>query len=221
VSEYDSEPIPGLPTYLPDGETLIWQGSPDAKGVARRILHTRAVALYFGVLASYPVASAVASGTSLVSAAGTSLRIIIIAATAIGILTVVARLIAKTTIYSLTSKRIVMRYGIAFPITLNIPFNEIAAIDCKAYPNDSSDIALSTSGPLRMSYLNLWPHARSWEVDPAQPALRMLADGQSIARMVAEAMIADGVQGSKAITRQPINNDAKDRRVMGLSSATA
>ena len=32
ITEYDDEPIRGLPGELPQGETLLWQGSPEQAG---------------------------------------------------------------------------------------------------------------------------------------------------------------------------------------------
>ena len=36
MSEYENEPIRGLPGLLPKGEYIVWQGSPDWRGLARR-----------------------------------------------------------------------------------------------------------------------------------------------------------------------------------------
>ncbi|NOT69959.1 MAG: PH domain-containing protein [Hyphomicrobium sp.] len=219
--EYDCEPVPGLPQNLPEGEALIWQGSPSPTGVAQRVLQTRAVGFYFALLAAVPLVTALASGASLTSAIGTTLRVAIAGAIAIAILTVLSRLIARTTIYSLTSKRIVMRYGVAFPMTVNIPFNEIASVDCKTYADGSSDIALATSGPLRLSYLHLWPHARSWRFEKAEPTLRVVPDGAAVAKSLAEAMLAAGMQGAAARSRQSVGASSNSQGVPNLASATA
>lgn len=221
MSEYDTEPVPGLPQNLPEGETLLWQGSPDAKGVARQVLHTNAVAFYFALLALVPIALSVINGTELMAAIGGTARLAIVGAVAIAILNALARAIARTTIYSLTSKRIVMRYGVAFPLSLNIPFKEISAIDCKSYADGSADIALSVSGPLRMSYLHLWPHSRAWRFENAQPTLRVLPGGVDVAQSIAAAMVAAGVQGAQVRAHTPEAKDVLQPPVPGLTSAAA
>ena len=38
MSEYEIEPIPGLPGRLPPGETILWQGAPDWRVLARTAL---------------------------------------------------------------------------------------------------------------------------------------------------------------------------------------
>lgn len=221
MSEYDTEPVPGLPQNLPEGETLIWQASPNAKGVARRVLHSNAVIGYFALLAAVPAGSSLIQGGSAMAALSTSARLAIVGAIAITILTALARAIARTTIYSLTNKRIVMRYGVAFPLSLNIPFGEISAIDCKSYPDGSADIALAVSGPLRMSYLHLWPHARGWHFERAQPTLRMLPNGAAHAKSIASAMLAAGVQGSQVRTPLDVTAGSEHHPVPGFTSATA
>lgn len=219
MSEYDTEPVPGLPQNLPEGETLLWQGSPDAKAVARRVLHANGVAIYFALLALVPFASAFVQNTSLTGALGAAARLAIIGGVAMGILTLLARAIARTTIYSLTTKRVVMRYGVAFPLSLNVPFSEIAAVDCKTYADGTADIALHANGPLRMSYLHLWPHARAWRFEHAQPTLRVLPNGGAVAQAIASAMVSAGIAGAKVRAHQPA--EVRAPGVPGLSSAAA
>lgn len=221
MSEYDTEPVPGLPYNLPEGETLIWQASPDAKAVAKRVLHSNAVIGYFALLAAVPVVSALVQGGSVTASLASSARLAIVGAVAIAIMTVLSRAIARTTIYSLTNKRIVMRYGVAFPLSLNVPFGEISAIDCKTYPDGTADIALATSGALRMSYLHLWPHARPWHVESAQPTLRMLPNGADHAKSIASAMVAAGVQGAAVRAPAAANAELGHQSVPGLTSVTA
>ncbi len=57
------------------------------------------------------------------------------ATAAILILSLLAYLIARTTIYSITSRRVVMRFGVALPMTVNIPFKAIRSADVAAQPS--------------------------------------------------------------------------------------
>ncbi len=59
MSEYEIEPIPGLPGDLPPGERILWQGKPDWRMLARTAFHTRIVAGYFVLLSVWAVADAV------------------------------------------------------------------------------------------------------------------------------------------------------------------
>ncbi|NJS14826.1 MAG: hypothetical protein HC788_09715 [Sphingopyxis sp.] len=55
MSEYDHEPVRGLPGALPADEHIIWQSNPDWKNLAKAALHIRLSALYFGVIVVWAV----------------------------------------------------------------------------------------------------------------------------------------------------------------------
>ncbi len=57
MSEHAGEPIRGLPGHLPAGEHILWQGSPDWRTLSRSALKAHWVAVYFGGLAVWNVAS--------------------------------------------------------------------------------------------------------------------------------------------------------------------
>ena len=93
---------------------------------------------------------------------------------AVVILLVIAVLSARTTMYSITDRRVVMRIGMALPVTLNIPFEGIDGASLAEFSDKSGDIALSLNHNGRLGYLVLWPHARPWRW-PA-PRLRAWAN---------------------------------------------
>jgi hypothetical protein len=70
ITEHGLEPVPSLPWHLPKGETLLWQGRPGWRSLARGALHVRAIAAYF-VLLAFRAAGAVA-GRGEPTAAATS-----------------------------------------------------------------------------------------------------------------------------------------------------
>ena len=41
MTEYEAEPIRGLPGLLPKGEHIVWQGAPQWQALSRRAFHTR------------------------------------------------------------------------------------------------------------------------------------------------------------------------------------
>lgn len=157
ATEYEFEPLPGLPAQLPAGETILWQGAPAWRSLARRVFHADKVAAYFCLLALWRAGAAFADGRSGAEAAGSCLWLVPPAAAAIGLLVLLAWLTARTTIYTITSRRVVMRYGIAFPATVNLPFRAVASADLKRYPDGTGDIPLALMGPDAIAYLYLWP----------------------------------------------------------------
>jgi hypothetical protein len=48
--EHEWEAAPGLPSDLPPGERVVWQGAPDWKRLAIHAFHVRKVALYFALM---------------------------------------------------------------------------------------------------------------------------------------------------------------------------
>lgn len=92
--EYEDEPIPGLPGRLPPGEDILWQGTPDWRGVARGVFHTRLVAAWFVFVASLAF---LAGGTGL-KGAGITLAVAVLGLAILGVL---ARAQAMSTIYTL------------------------------------------------------------------------------------------------------------------------
>ena len=99
---------------------------------------------------------------------------------AIGLLTLMAWLSARTTIYTLTNKRVVMRIGIVLTVSFNLPLRWLAAAHLKANDDGSGDIALELKGADRIGYIHLWPHARPWQVSKPQPSLRCLPNGVAV-----------------------------------------
>jgi hypothetical protein len=163
--EYEDEPIPGLPGRLPPGEEIIWQGTPDWRGVARGVFHTRFVAAWFIVLAGLAF---LAGGTGLTGAITT----LAVAVVAMALLVVLARAQAKSTIYTLTNRRVVLRFGVALPKCVNLPLALIGSADAKPAGDGIMDISLTPTTRFPLGYLQMWPHVRPWKFGQPQPMLR-------------------------------------------------
>ncbi len=103
--DYAVEPIPGLPAALPEGERILWRGSPQWGGLAIRAFHARKVGLYFAALLVWRVLEAKGAGLSWTASLTTAAGIVPIAALAIAILTGLAYAYARSTIYTITDKR--------------------------------------------------------------------------------------------------------------------
>ena len=97
-----------------------------------------------------------------------------------GLLAGTAWLSARSTLYTLTNKRVVMRIGIVLTITLNLPLRQVRAADLLAHADGSGDVSLALAGTHRIGWFHLWPHARPWALRDPQPALRCVADAQAV-----------------------------------------
>jgi hypothetical protein len=191
MSEHDFEPVRGLPGVLPAGETILWQGEPRWFDLATEAFHIRAVSAYFAAMLTWRTADAVVHGQAATSAVLSALSVAPLAAAAVGLLAGMAWLNSRTTVYTITNKRVVMRFGAAVPKAINIPFGIIESAALKAAPNGAGDLALTLKAPNRLALLHIWPHARPWRMATPQPTLRALPNAAAAAALLASAMQAE------------------------------
>lgn len=186
--EHEFEATPGLPEALPANEAQLWQGSPDALLLARQALHVDLVLVYFGALLAWRGISSAYDGASigqtLMAMAGMLPMIVL----ALALLGGIAWLMARTTVYTITDKRVVMRVGVVLSITFNLPFAQIASAGWRARGKQGGDIVLNLAGSDRIAYLHLWPHVRPWQLKRTQPMLRGLSNAKVVAETLATAL---------------------------------
>lgn len=187
--EHEFEAAHGLPEALPAGETQLWQGSPDALLMARQALHLDLLLVYFGCLLAWRGLGSWYDGEplgqTLLAMAGMLPPIVL----ALGLIGTLAWLMARSTVYTITNRRVVMRVGVVLSITFNLPFAQIASAGFRARGRaGGGDIVLSLAGSDRIAYLHLWPHVRPWQLKRTQPMLRALADAQGVAQILASAL---------------------------------
>ncbi|WP_041793603.1 photosynthetic complex putative assembly protein PuhB [Pararhodospirillum photometricum] len=188
MGEYDSEPVLGLPEALPEGETILWQGAPDWKSLAQRALHVRLVALYFVGLFAWDVARPVNDGVPFAEAFVSALSLLIPAVVVLGLIALYAWVLARSTVYTLTNRRIALRFGVALPRTMNLPFAVIQSASLKVYANGTGDIPVVLTEKVRLAFLHLWPHVRPWRVKRSEPMLRCIPDAERVAGLLADAL---------------------------------
>ena len=198
MTEYENEPIPGLPGVPPPGESILWQGSPDWRALARTAFHTRLVAGYFALLAAWAFISALSGGIAAASDLVGFAMTIIAGIVGVGLLHLLAWGSARTTIYTLTNRRIVLRIGMALPKCINLPLGLVGAIDLAANADGTGDVAMAVTGRQRLGYIALWPHARPWKLGTPQPMMRALPDAATVAATIARNCLAANPSGQIA-----------------------
>lgn len=192
--EHEFEPQFGLPETLPAGETVLWQGVPERARIAREVFHLRGVALYFlAILALRGIFQYHDSGSVAQTVAAVT-WLLPIFATGYLILWVLAHLVARTTAYTITDRRVVMRVGIVLSLTFNIPFARIQAAQVRRRHDGGGDIVLELVPGDKIAWAHLWPHLRPWRVTLPQPMLRGLPAVDVPAQLLREAWLARGVQ---------------------------
>ena len=186
--DFDFEPVRGLPQILPRGERMLWQGAPRWQDLAVHAFHARKVVWYFAALAVGQAMFRYAEGQSLLSAVQPFQWLITMGCIAALLLTGLAMLSARTTVYSVTNKRVVMRVGMALPVTINLPFARIDGAALRLFANGSGDVTLKVTAKERVAYLLLWPHARPFHFAHPQPSLRCIANADDVAGLLAAAL---------------------------------
>lgn len=217
--DFAFEPIPGLPELPPEDEKILWQGSPSRNSMAIHVFHVRKVIVYFGLLMAFQLATGLYDGVAVtviasdlaILAAGTGACLVLLSGLAWGY--------SRSTIYTITSKRLVMRHGIALPMSINIPFSKIDAAQMVEHGSGTGTITMQITRENRLAWLALWPNVRPWNFKAPQPALRCIHGPQSVASLLATAMAAaegDCIRltqvtaGSQAsAVRQPKHNEAE------------
>ncbi|MGJ7506187.1 photosynthetic complex putative assembly protein PuhB [Variovorax sp. GT1P44] len=203
--DHDFEPAYGLPEPLPANERLLWQGSPDWLPMARGALHMRGLATYFAVLLAWRGAHTLSNGGSAIDALVSVLWLLPLALAALATVGLLAWLTARTSVYTITDRRVVMRVGIVLTITFNLPYRAIEAAALHPNADGSGDIALALGSSDRIAYAHLWPHVRPWKIKRTEPMLRALPDARAVAAVLAAAL-AD----SAGMTRRAIPAAAEE-----------
>jgi hypothetical protein len=209
----DFDQFKELPAPLPVGERVVWQGKPSFMGLALRSFHIREVAIYFGLLLVWRLWSNWSKGLTAADAAISALWLIAPAISAIMVLAGLAWLFRRAACYTITTKRVLFQFGVALPMTMNIPLGKIANAALKTYGDGSGDIPLRVLDDKRVSYALLWPHIRPWHLREPEPMLRAVPDAA-----VAAAKLAEVLGGQPAPAAIALSWSANRNLVAGASA---
>jgi hypothetical protein len=169
---------------------MLWQGAPRWTALARRAFHVWKVALYFAVIIVWGILADLSAGKALAEVVTGALWVFALGVVAIGGLSLLAWAMARATVYTITSRRLVIRLGVALPMIVNFPFAQISSAHLKRHRDDTGDIPLVLAESTRTSYLLLWPHVRPWHFSRPQPMLRAIPDVAKVAGILSNALSA-------------------------------
>jgi hypothetical protein len=218
--KHDFSQFKELPSPLPAGERVIWQGKPTFKGLALRSFHVREVAIYFGALLIWRLWSNWSQGVPAGEAALSALWLIAPAVSAIAVLVGLAWLFRRAACYTITTKRILFQFGVALPVTMNVPLGKIANAALKTYRDASGNISLRLTDQKRVSYLLLWPHIRPWRLRMPEPTLNSIPEAASVAAKLAAALT--GKPGPSVIALNQLEEaDSASTAIAGSPSTVA
>jgi hypothetical protein len=193
-----------LPADLPEGEQILWHGRPDWSSLARRAFWMEWVGAYFLLMAAWNF-TATAAESSVGAAALVAGKTVLLGVLALALLAALAYCASRTTLYVITSRRVVMKVGMALPIFFNLPFASIGSAGVYSYRDGTCEIPLALTGPSHIAYLHLWPHARPYCWQRPEPMMRAVPS--AVADLLARALIAAanermaGEQQQQAVTK--------------------
>jgi hypothetical protein len=126
----------------------------------------------------------------------------------------VAYMTSRTTVYTLTNKRVVMRLGIVLTVTFNLPLKQIASSDVRLLESGFGDITLALQGSDRIAWVHLWPSVRPWRISKPEPTLRAISDVQEVAVKLRDAWThATGMAANATPSEQSVNTQANNLQV--------
>ena len=159
----------------------------------------RAVAAYFALLGVLAVADAIAGAARLTALLGVAAS----GAAALGLARLYAEAVARSTVYTLTNRRVVIRSGVALPKCLNLPLVLVGSVALRERSGGTGDVALAVTGARRIGYLVWWPHVRPWRLAAPEPTLRALPDAAAVAARIGRACLAVQPDGALHATTAP------------------
>jgi len=189
--DFDFEPVEGLPEVLPDGETVLWRGSPEKWRIGHRALHSGVVFGVFAILAVSSLFSSLTAEATAFQKGMQFLSILLAGGAYVGLAAMMGWLIAINTVYTITDKRLVIRHGITMPMAINVPFAKVANAQLKVGADGVGDVAVSLLDGNHVSLFAIWPHNRPWSWQGAAPAMKCIAEADKVARILHDALVAE------------------------------
>ena len=193
MREYEYEPINGLPENLPEGESIVWQGAPRWTALANRVFQVRTLALYFAALIGIHVVYKLMDGASSSHVWGGVSWQLTLATVSLGLLSGAAWLYARSTVYTLTNKRLVLRSGVATPMMVNLPLEKLESAGLRLCSDGTGDMLFTPTSDTKLYYMLLWPHVRLLGFRKIQQLFRGIPDAQNVARLLAETVRSEGM----------------------------
>lgn len=199
-----------LPEDIPPGERILWHGRPSWIALFRRAYRADYVAGYFLVLGLWNAIDAAAAGPA--ASAIAAARALAIGSAALALLALLAWASARTALFVITSRRVVMKIGIALQVFYNLPFSQIENAALRIDADDAGDIALRLTPGERIGYLHLWPFARPFYLAKPEPSLRGLSRAQEVGDILGRALVAAAKARGDAFssTPEPTRNSAPE-----------
>jgi hypothetical protein len=168
---------------------VLWEGAPAPQAIARHLLLVRPLTVYFAAMIAWWMLANREQIPTTAFWTPVSMQLLLVGAVLGGFLWL-ARWIAGSTTYAITDRRIVMRLGVIFPLTVNIPLSYIMGAQVKRFGDGTGQIALQLDPKEKLAWIVLFPHVRPWRFTNPQPLLRGLSDPTQVGEVLRNATLA-------------------------------
>lgn len=221
IHEYEYEMVAGIPGVLPKGERVLWQGHPRWVSFMLHVLHAGWISAYFGALMAWRFAAEVVDGQGMYAAFVSALWIGVLWSVIMAILSAFAWASVRNTIYTITTKRVVYRYGVAFQMAVNVPFNKVDGAGLKTFADGTGELTLTIGEGDRLAYLMLWPNVRRWHFMSPQPMFRSIPDATGVAKILSDALAATQAEGAVTVATEAPRAKPVQRPLKPLTTSVA
>lgn len=205
------EPVRGLPEQLPEGEKILWQGSPSGLALAFGAFRLRWIIGYFVVMTLFRTANLTASDAAPAALTEAVTSSLIFCAVATAIVLGLAWSMSRAAVFTITNHRVVLRYGVAIRKYVNVPFSKMGAAQLSRKSARVGDISFKVTGPGKPPYLHLWPFARPLKFSDPQPMMRGIKEPDMVAETLARAVQAQAPETVKVELGRKAEKPVRDR----------
>lgn len=193
VSDVAREPararVRGVSEALPPGERILWEGAPNARALARHLFFMRPLSAYLGAMVLWWVAVNRTQVATEQFWATLGIQLMLVGGV-IGGAWLLSRAIANGTTYAITDRRIVMRFGVIFPLTINVPLHYVEGASAREFPDRTGQIAVQLTKKESIAWIVLFPHVRPWKFTNPEPLLRGLTEPVKVGEVLRAAVLA-------------------------------
>ena len=190
MSARQRRPSGPAPVPVASGEHILWQGGPSWQAIAARVFHLRLIVAYFAMLILADMAAARLHHMGRAASLRAGVPGLLTGAVTMLILVALSCAMKRTTRYTVTTRRVVMQFGVGLPATLVLPLHRIAKASVRVRADHAGDITLRLFPGDRISFAKLWPHARPWHLFAPEPMLRDVPQAATVAAPLCRALAA-------------------------------
>ena len=182
----DKSPPKDILGAIPENEDIIWYGRPELRRFCLSALGLRYLLLYLLIVALFNLSSNFGNFSFFIYLE-IMVPYIISCFLATVLLVIIGISQVMPTVYVITSKRIIIRSGMALIFMLNVPFDKIANIDKQIFKDGCGNISFKLINNKRVPFFASWPSVRPWYFNNPEPTFRCISNVDVIALKLADA----------------------------------